>query len=132
MSAMDMFGSQAFPGQPGMGTIYDYGQPRNSFADPNAMALLGLAQGLFKAGGASPMPVGIGAALGQGIGGALSGAMGAQHMNQQQTLVDLERAKADMTRQQLLQAQRQFQMQQGLLSKFFPGGAAPWHSSDRW
>jgi hypothetical protein len=118
--AMDMFGAQAYPGVPSMGSIYDYGQPRNSFADPQAMALLGLAQGLFKAGGASPMPGGIGGALGQGIGGALSGAMGAQHMNQQQQLVDLEKAKADMTRQQLLQAQRQFQVQQDLLSRFMP------------
>lgn len=106
--AMDMFGAQAYPGQPGMGTIYDYGQPRNSFADPQAMALLGLAQGLFKAGGASPMPVGIGAALGQGIGGALSGAMGAQQANQQSQLLDMhaklygaqaDKANADVARQ---------------------------------
>jgi hypothetical protein len=121
--AMDMFGSQAYPGQPSMGTIYDYG-PRNSFADPQAMALLGLAQGLFKAGAASPMPMGVGGALGQGIGGALSGAMGAQHLNQQQQLVDLEKAKTDMTRQQLLQAQAQFQRQQDLLARFMPSGAS--------
>ena len=59
--AMDMFGAQAYPGAPGLGTIYDYGQ-RNSFVDPQAMALLGLAQGLFKAGQPSSTPMGIGGA----------------------------------------------------------------------
>ena len=53
------------------------------FGDPQAMALLGLAQGLLAAGSPSHMPVSVGGALSQGFGGALTNAMNTQKMNQQ-------------------------------------------------
>jgi hypothetical protein len=90
------------PAMPQANPAFAQASPQaNSFSDPQAMALFGLAQGLFKAGGASSMPVGIGAALGQGIGGALSGAMNAQQMNQRQSLVNIEQLKAQQLQQQL-------------------------------
>ena len=53
----------------------------NPFGDPQAMALMGLAQGLLSAGAPQPFPTSLGGALSQGIGGALNGAMGAQRYN---------------------------------------------------
>lgn len=76
----------------------------NPFGDPQTAALLGLAQGLLQAGAPSPFPTNFSGALAQGAGGALSGAMNAQKMTQQQALVDLERLRAQ-------QAQRTLDMQ---------------------
>ena len=53
----------------------------NPFGDPQTAALLGLAQGLLAAGSPQPFPTSLGGALSQGIGGALSGAYGAQRYN---------------------------------------------------
>ena len=53
----------------------------NPFGDPATMALLGLSQGLLSAGSPQPFPTSLGGALSHGIGGALSGAMGAQQYN---------------------------------------------------
>lgn len=121
--AFDMYGSQAYPGG-GADTIFD--RPvSNSFMDPGALMLLGLGQGLLKAGAPSPFPQGLGGGLAQGMQGALSNAMMGQQMQQQNTLVGLEKAKQAMLEQQLKQAQAQFDMQQGILSRFGVTGGPP-------
>lgn len=118
MGAFDMYGSEAYPGVPGAGTVFDYGsQPSNPFGDPKAMALLGLAQGLLSAGAPHSTPVGLGGALSQGIGGALNGAMSAQKMNQQQTLVDLEKQKVALTQAQAAKLMQQEAAQQAIVDK---------------
>src|SRR5689334_15188785 len=61
----------------------------NPFGDPGTQALLGLAQGLLAAGSPQRMPVSVGGALAQGVGGALNGAMQAQNYNLQQQKVAL-------------------------------------------
>lgn len=65
----------------------------NLFGDPNQLALLGLAQGMLQAGGPQRLPVGIGAAMGQGVQGALSNYMLGQQMQQQKRLADLQEKK---------------------------------------
>lgn len=73
----------------------------NPFGDPQTMALMGLAQGLLSAGGPHPMPVGLGGALAQGVGGALSGAQSAQiYQNQDLRNTGLRTALEAQGRQQ--------------------------------
>jgi hypothetical protein len=52
--------------------------------DPRAMALFGLAQGLFKAGAPTATPTGMGGALGSGIQGGMQGLMEGQKLASQQ------------------------------------------------
>lgn len=108
MSAFDMFGSQAYPGSPDLGTVYDYAAPQASpFGDPKTAALLGLAQGLLKAGAPTSVPTGLGGALSQGIGGALSGAMGAQQYQHQAAVNDYLGQQSAQLKQAAATAQRQ-------------------------
>lgn len=60
------------------------------FSNPNAMALLGLAQGLGQAAMPSRMPIPFGAALAQGLGGAVQGAQHAQQYKANQMQNDMQ------------------------------------------
>lgn len=57
--------------------------------DPRMAALYGAGAGLLNAAGPKPYKVGWGEALGQGLGGALSGYMGAQQFQSDQEMRDL-------------------------------------------
>ena len=57
--------------------------------DPRMAGLLGAAGGLLSASGPQPYKVGLGGMMGQGLGGALSGMMGAQQFQSDQEMRDL-------------------------------------------
>lgn len=69
----------------------------SKFANPNSMALMGLAQGLFAGSGASPREITLGEAMGMGMGGAMQGMMAGQDMQFRQ--------QENQMRQQQLQRQ---------------------------
>jgi hypothetical protein len=71
------------------------------FGDPNMMALLGLSSGLLQAGSPSLMPISTGGALAQGMQGALSNYALGTKLNQQNTLIDLEKQKVALTKAQV-------------------------------
>lgn len=59
--------------------------------DPKMAALLGAAGGLLGASGPTPYKVGLGGMMGQGLGGAMSGMLGAEQYRGDQQMRDLMR-----------------------------------------
>lgn len=86
--------------------------------DPRMMALMGLAQGLTKAGAPSPYPVSLGSALSQGLGGASQGAMQGFQMQQQQKSQEQNAALQALKMQQL---QEEIARQRGTPLAYGPG-----------
>ena len=94
-----------------------------ALASPSNYGLLGGAQGLLSAGGPSPQPIGIGPALGRGIGGFLGANTEAQQLMMRQALTQGQLSQYGM-QNQLGQAQlddrtsqmkQQAERQQGIL-----------------
>lgn len=86
------------------------------FANPDSMALMGLAQGLFAGSGASPREITLGEAMGMGMGGAMQGMMAGQDMQFRQ--------QENQMRQQQLQRQLDMKMKLQELSDTFKGDSS--------
>lgn len=89
--------------------LYDDNQ---GILDPNSQLWMGMASGLLKAGGASPYPVGLGQALGQGLDTGLSSYKTAQQEQMQRIMMALQmnKLKKDADAQEMF-------------SKMYSGGA---------
>jgi len=89
--------------------------------DPMTQGILGFGAGMLSASGPSRLPVGLGAAIGQGAMGGLglyNQALEAKRKaDQTAALIEMEKEKTALTKQQTLQAIRNFEMQLGILSQ---------------
>lgn len=101
--------------------LYDYDNSQGALnsqsggmLDPNNQAMLAMAAGLLQAGGASPMPVGLGQAFGQGISKSMEAYKAAQQEQMQRL----------MMQQQMNKLQKDTQAQE-MFNKMYSGGTPP-------
>src|SRR5690349_20312445 len=88
--------------------------------NPATQGALSLSSNLLQAGGPSPYPVSFGGALGKAFQGFQNDQRQQLGMNQQQTLIDLEKQKAALTKAQVDAAMRQQALQEWALTGKWP------------
>ena len=99
---------------PGTSSQLPNSKPRGLLGNISGNDLLALGQGLLSASGPSTRPIGLGEALGQGIGNF-------QQQRQQATEEERRQQQAELARQaheqRVLQAQRQYELQKQALER---------------
>lgn len=93
-----------FPSMGPAGAATGGGMGMGLLNDPRMAALLGASAGLLSAAGPTPNKVGLGGAMGAGMGGAMSGMIGAEQMSADR---EMQKMMMDFMRQQMGQGAQQ-------------------------